>query len=318
MCSVRKGDYEISTKTLNFIKEQIPYLERILWQGGEVFLYKNFHELLDLAYKNNVIQGFITNGLLLDDKNIDLLLKYNISLSISIDSVIKEVYEKIRFGGKFENLIKILEKLYEKKKENRHFSYVMATVIMTDNYKEVELMVDFALKYGFKEIWFQLVKGNPSLSLNKEQEREFFESIKKSKKDNIAINTNTDYRSYILREDIMESSSINNEDNKVVFNDTNLKNDREIVEEAKNIPDIFNKNLICLAPWKTLFFDINARYKSSCYCHQYAFDDNIVDFWNSKAIIESRTKIINRLLMPECINCFKLGDCGSKNRLGLL
>ncbi len=315
MCSVRKGNYEISEKHLAFLREQIPYLERILWQGGEVFLYKNFCELLDLAGRHNVIQGFITNGLLLDDKNIDLILKYNISLSISIDAVTKEIYEKIRFGGKFENLIKVLEKLNEKRKENKHFSYVMATVIMNDNYNQVEQMVNFALKYGFKEIWFQLVRGNPQMSLNKDQEQEFFNLIRKAKNSKIEIHTNTNYKAYFLgqKEEIKqeETYSVSNVEN-IDMPKTNS------VQNIDNIQNIFNKNLICLAPWKTIFFDIDGKYKSSCYCHKYEVYDENSDFWNSDSIIKARENIINKYLLPECVECFKLGDCGNKNRLGLL
>ena len=315
MCSVRKGNYEISEKVLAFLKEQIPYLERILWQGGEVFLYKNFCELLDLAGRHNVVQGFITNGLLLDDKNIDLILKYNISLSVSIDAVTKEIYEKIRFGGKFESLIKVLEKLNKKRKENKQFSYVMATVIMNDNYKQVEQMVNFALKYGFKEIWFQLVRGNPQMSLNKDQEYEFFNFIRKAKNNEIEIHTNTNYKAYFLG----QKKEVKHEDTYSACNAKNTNVSKtDNVQNIDNIQNIFNKNLICLAPWKTMFFDIGGTYKNSCYCHQYDIYDENLDFWNSNPIIKARKNIINEYLLPECVECFNLGDCGNKNRLGLL
>ena len=43
-----------------------------------------------------------------------------------------------------------------------------------------------------------------------------------------------------------------------------------------------------------------------------------LDFWNSSHIIKARENIINKYLLPECVECFNLGDCENKNRLGLL
>jgi hypothetical protein len=40
----------------------MPYLEKIIWMGGEVFIYKGFEEMLDVGYSNNLFQEITTNA----------------------------------------------------------------------------------------------------------------------------------------------------------------------------------------------------------------------------------------------------------------
>ena len=82
MCVVYKNHFIIDDKVFVFIKETMPYYERIVWQGGEVFLYDKFDELMEFAAINGVKQSILTNGLLLNDKKIELLSKYNIKIKI--------------------------------------------------------------------------------------------------------------------------------------------------------------------------------------------------------------------------------------------
>ena len=322
MCSVCKANYTISEEYLKFVKDNIPYLERILWQGGEVFLYENFNELMELAAKNNVCQGFITNGLLLTKERIDLIYKYNVNLSISVDAVTKELYEKIRFGAKFENLLNVLENLHRKKQQCKDFNYVMAIVIMASNYNQIDQMIEFAVKYGFSEMWFQLVRGaDSSISLNSEQEKQVRDKFNEMKENRIIIHTNM---SNTMDSDWYKPNvewNIDTSKPKEIINTTDkvMESSKTVTyKEVKNMKEVFNQNVICLAPWKTLFFDMNVAIKPSCYCHSYVPEGKCDDLWNSKELIKSREYIINKLVPEECFLCFELGDCGFKNRMGML
>jgi sulfatase maturation enzyme AslB (radical SAM superfamily) len=49
------------------------FWKNIMWQGGEVLVYKWFYEIIEMAAKYNA-PDFLTNGLLLDKKLWTLLL----------------------------------------------------------------------------------------------------------------------------------------------------------------------------------------------------------------------------------------------------
>lgn len=185
MCPQNKDrPYEIDKEHANYIKMIMPYLEEIRWLGGEVFLYKGFDEMLQLANKYGVYQEIITNGLLLDSKKLDLFVNNNINLTISLEAVDKELYEKIRVGGKFDDLINNLNAVKEYKKNVKNFSYVLSPVIMSLNYKQIDKLVDFALFYGFDKINFQKYtsyKFSKDFSLTAKQLNEVIIKIDKFK-----------------------------------------------------------------------------------------------------------------------------------------
>ncbi len=178
--------YEIDEKTYEYLVKIMPYLEKIELKGGEVFLYKNFKELLMLANKYNVNQVILTNGLLLNKEIISFLSKNRVFLSISIDAADKEMYEKIRSGGKFEKLLENLEILKNLKNKNKNFKYSMSSVLMSVNYDKVSELVDFAKFYKFDFISFlkciEYPQGDKSLLLTQEQMYEIYKQVDKETK----------------------------------------------------------------------------------------------------------------------------------------
>ena len=178
--------YEIDEKTYEYLVKIMPYLEKIELKGGEVFLYKNFKELLMLANKYNVNQVILTNGLLLNKEIISFLSKNRVCLSISIDAADKEMYEKIRSGGKFEKLLENLEILKNLKNKNKNFKYSMSSVLMSINYDKVSELVDFAKFYKFDFISFlkciEYPQGDKSLLLTQEQMYEIYKQVDKETK----------------------------------------------------------------------------------------------------------------------------------------
>ena len=128
MCDVCLQQHSINDNILNFIKFNIPSLERIKWQGGEVFLYDKFDELMDLCKKYDVKQVIQTNGLLINEKILKSLISKNIHLSFSIDSVNKKTYESIRCGAKFENLLKVIDLVHNYKKNVKDFCYTLIII----------------------------------------------------------------------------------------------------------------------------------------------------------------------------------------------
>ena len=112
MCRAIQNKWEFPQERLKEIKELFPYLERILWQGGEILLLPYFKDLLKESLKYpNIKQAILTNFQLADEEIINLIVRNNIELRISIDGVEKNIYEKIRRGGSFQKLIDILNSI---------------------------------------------------------------------------------------------------------------------------------------------------------------------------------------------------------------
>ncbi|MBU1124640.1 MAG: radical SAM protein, partial [Candidatus Omnitrophica bacterium] len=180
MCSVWQDPWDIPQKTVEEIFTFLPYLERIFWQGGEVFLSPYFAELLDrIAEYPHIRQDINTNGLLIDETWAKRLVKVNANIIFSIDGITKETYEYIRRGAKFEDLIRSIETLNKyisdaKKKDadSRTSSTIINLVLMKSNYRELGGFIDFAKKYKFERLQITPVDiGNEeNLFLNRDPE----------------------------------------------------------------------------------------------------------------------------------------------------
>ncbi len=172
MCLTHREKWELPKKILDEIIELFPFLERIYWQGGEVLSLPYFKDLLkkSLQYPN-IRQAVITNFQLADDEFIDLVVKNNIELTISIDGVTKETYEKIRFGGSFDRLTNNLKKLNAKMKEinNNKTILNLNVVVMRENHDKLADFVDFAHEYGFSFICFMKLQYLPRNPTEKDQ-----------------------------------------------------------------------------------------------------------------------------------------------------
>jgi MoaA/NifB/PqqE/SkfB family radical SAM enzyme len=131
-----------------------PYLERIVWLGGEVFLYKDFEELFDRALAfPSMQQQIITNGVALNRHWIEKIVKAGAELTFSIDGVTKQVYEYIRAGSNFEKLIANVRLVNEMRaKYTSKTKMRLNAVIMKSNYHQIEDFADFAREHGFCQV----------------------------------------------------------------------------------------------------------------------------------------------------------------------
>jgi len=164
MCEVWKTQWDIPKTAVKEIAGYFPYLEELFWQGGEVFLSEYFEELFDLALTYpHLKQNINTNGILINEKWAKKLAHKNVSLAYAIDGVTPGIYEQIRKGAKFQDLLKSIEVMKRYKKiYNANASYtdkmmtIMSFIVMKSNYQELERILDFA-----KEHEFDLLQVNP-------------------------------------------------------------------------------------------------------------------------------------------------------------
>lgn len=154
-CGLWRNKWDLPYKTAKEVMENYPYVERLVWLGGEVFLYKYFEEMFDEACKwNNLKQQIITNGYVLNEKWMNKIIKAeNTELTFSIDGATKEVYEEIRQGSNFERVISNIRYIFNLKKNLGIKKDIrMNSVIMKTNYKQIYDLLELAHNEGFNQL----------------------------------------------------------------------------------------------------------------------------------------------------------------------
>ena len=310
MCDVWKNSWYMNKKQTEQIKSIMPYLEYITWHGGEVFLHDSFWELFEYAHKNNVEQEIITNGILIEEKMIKKFIDYGIQLTISIDSIKKDIYEKIRIGADFNKIISVLElfKKYRQIYTDSKMVIKMNVIVDENNYKELGNFVDFAHNFGIDKIYFfplvfdlNKIKfiniyskryGKIIDYIDRDRER----LIKKAAKFGIQLFCtvpNRDSFDKLIGNDKQRNTSINNMTAKFDYINYIKHNNKES-----------NKNLLCIAPWQRLRID---KYVVPyCFCMDSASvgivndDFDIEKIWNGKYMKMYRQMIKNNDFKDFC------------------
>ena len=335
MCNFHNYDWSFNKTQLEQLKRLIPYLELLIWQGGEVFLSKDFMGLFDLASNNNVKQTIITNALLINDSIAEKIVQNNVSLAISIDDIEKEGYEKIRKGGKFENLISNLKLLNTLKNKNKisNFNMQLSVVIMKSNYNKLDRFLDFAKTYGFSSI-----ELNPiNLSNNNYEEQIFFprsdydkieyinsvlpDIYKKATKLGIKINSAIPtLKSEIYKNEKFPKINGTNNNNKYMQSyECNRKKDIDLkMSSICKTNETDNKyKSFCFVPWYSLMIDLDGYVSPSCICPTFYRDTisemSIDDVWNSKTMSFYRTIVRTNSYNDICGKC-SLGDISEERR----
>ncbi|MDD4166386.1 MAG: radical SAM protein, partial [Endomicrobiaceae bacterium] len=150
MCYVKDFKWEYPKEKINEIKEFFPYLEKMMWQGGEVFALEYFFDLLaESAKYPNIQQGIITNGQLLNEQIIDLLVDMNLELTISVDGVNKKTYETIRKNASFEKLVRNMQYISGvRNKNNKNFTWGINFVVCEHNDDQLLSLFEIARRYN--------------------------------------------------------------------------------------------------------------------------------------------------------------------------
>ena len=189
---------------------------------------------------------------------------------------------------------------------------------MSLNYKQLDDIFDFAIKYKFGTISFQdyIPKiSDISLRLSNQQKEYVLEKIRKFKKINkIIVHTNI---------------SLNNGDFKV-GKDSNKKRNSSVIEniilkediskyydiEKKFTDDI--SNIFCLSPWKVLCIDSYNNIRFACLSKAIKCRTSYFDVWNCKDILDYRISVLYEDYSICNKSCLNNGDYSLKTKIGVL
>ena len=133
-----------------FIYDQVKPAYLNLTGIGETFLNKDLFKIVKYAKEKRAMVKLDSNGTLLDEETINNILKTGIDIiSISIDGVDKESYEKIRVGAKFEEVKKNVKNLVRIRNERKSKSQIhMFFVLQEGNIKKLPDFIKLAEELG--------------------------------------------------------------------------------------------------------------------------------------------------------------------------
>ncbi len=152
----------------NFINQLdpfIPHLKEANFSGGEAFLINQYFEIWEKIYNINpsVKISVTSNSTVLNDRIKKILEKLRFNFTISIDSVNKETYEKIRKNASFEETFYNFDYYLEYTKRKKTF-FSVRICPLRQNWKEIPEIINFLNKKDV-ESYFNTVIFPPYSSL---------------------------------------------------------------------------------------------------------------------------------------------------------
>ena len=127
------------------LEDYIPYLIKANFYGGEPFLISLYYDIWESMKKlNPQLQIEVqTNATILNNKVKGILHNSNIGINISIDSLTKEGFERIRKNATFETVLNNID-YFAKHCSDNHTYLGISACIMKDNWKELPHLVKFS------------------------------------------------------------------------------------------------------------------------------------------------------------------------------
>ena len=124
--------------------------------GGELFVNPDAYEILKLAYPKFTIVGILTNGTILREDVLNLLIqnKEKTVVNVSLDSVNSEIHDRFRgIPGAFEKTCTNIRRMTEK-----GISVRIASSIFKENMWEIDQLAQLALDLDAKMFTFNFVE----------------------------------------------------------------------------------------------------------------------------------------------------------------
>lgn len=293
MCEEKAIPWDMPQGTLREIVGLFPFLEEIIWQGGEVLILDYFKDLLDEALRfPNLHQSVITNGVSLTQELAPRLVKDNIELTFSIDATDKQLYEAVRRKAKFDDLISAIKLVNSIRKVNdlKNMSFRMHSVVMRTNYRELEDFVDFAREHGFDSLHLMPIWGNLSNQENifHQNDREALDFIK----ENIGRveRKAADYGINLLNS--LPFSGLDKDE---------CRPCRPVEEKKKD-----NGALVCHMPWKRMVINPAGNVCPACHCREMVgnvLENTLAEIWNNQNMQDYRRKLSNGEYATLCSEC---------------
>ncbi|HNW69525.1 MAG TPA: radical SAM protein [Bacteroidales bacterium] len=144
----------------------LPHTKEVIFSGGEPFMSEIYFRIWEelISVNPGCIITLNTNASFISSRAKEIIEQGNFKFNISIDSIVKETYEKIRVNSKFETFSQNFDYLCDY--SARHNVPVSAPVCpLTLNYKEIPGLIKFCNGHSAYMVFLH-VFGAHSVALN--------------------------------------------------------------------------------------------------------------------------------------------------------
>jgi len=147
------------------LKEFIPHLEELRFNGGEPFAQKIVYDICMIVaeIKPDLRINLATNGTVYNKQVQSILDRCNVHLNISIDSLEKETYEAVRVNGNFDMLMRNFVIFREYCHTNKRGLSVMVNP-MRNNWKEMPNFLKFC-NDNLVYLWYNTIHHPAHLAI---------------------------------------------------------------------------------------------------------------------------------------------------------
>ena len=279
----KKVKEKTTDEMCRLIDELYSHGMRSLWfLGGEPMMRRDFGEIIEYATRKGIFCDMNSNGVLIDEKNIDAVKKLD-AVCISIDGD-EESNDSYRGKGSYQKVIRALKLL---RKEN--VKVRLHSILTKRTWKKLDHMVKLSQELGTTFNYCEVQLRNPDLAdhvLDEGESRKFYESYLAYKKQGAPILHPIPVIEYMLRWPKAGEA--------LIYRD----------ESSKYPKDSY---IPCLSGDLTCFYDLDGRMYS---CPR-TWDDGL----NSKEV--GFQKAWDYLANRKCISCKCIGAVELHMLLGL-
>ncbi len=140
------------------VAEFLPHITDLKFLGGEPFLVDIYYKIWDKAVQvnPNVRIHITTNGTMYNQRIEDLIQRLSANIVLSLDSVSKENYERIRVGARFERVMENFARFKQVADKKKTYLGITACV-MANNWQDIPGLVHFAnskdVQIHFNIVW---------------------------------------------------------------------------------------------------------------------------------------------------------------------
>ena len=271
---------EMSYEMFTRIMDQLPFLREVQIGGlGEPLLHRDFFKMIEYARRRKIRSVVTTNGTLLNQQNIQRIIQSGLgALHASIDSADPEVYKSIRVGARLEVVAENVKSLCDQRaKEGSRLEIIMNSILMRQNYRQVEDMIRLCAKVGADSISFSDMQYTFDVGISRRSES--LRLIPESEKDEIR-------KLFVGAKSLSKELGI------------------EIGLPGLDQPRVREN---CRQPWLYLAVKENGKVRPCCAIHDQEFGDlnceRYSSIWNNDRFKDFRRKLLSSDVPTECKQC---------------
>ena len=120
-------------------------------------VYRHFME--QTPQRGNIKYSILTNALMFKEfhTRVPNVMKNLNELGVSIDGASREIYEKLRLGGRWDKVNENLQSISDAKQKH-NFKFILYFVVQKDNHHEMDDMMALGERYGADRVNFSLIE----------------------------------------------------------------------------------------------------------------------------------------------------------------